>query len=88
MPRKRTAAAQPQAEPVETATITPPEVTAAAQPQADAPWQLAYVGEVESVRVCGYDLPRGVATPVPEAVARRFANHPSFEVSGGDVHAG
>lgn len=49
---------------------------------------LTYVGEVDAVGVCGFDLPQGVAVEVTAAVAAKFASHPMFEVSRGDVHEG
>jgi hypothetical protein len=48
---------------------------------------LTYIGSVDEVGVCGFRLRRGVAAEVPEAVADRFASHPMFEVSRGNVHA-
>ena len=52
----------------------------------DTPY-LAYVGDNESVGVCGYDLAQGVPVKVTEEVAARFNAHPDFEVSRGNVHA-
>lgn len=49
---------------------------------------LTYIGEAAISGVCGYVLPNGVPVEVPEAVALRFASHPQFEVSRGDVHEG
>ena len=51
----------------------------------DGPYLLAYVGGNAAVGVCGYDLAQGVPVEVAEAVAKRFKNHPNFEVSRGNV---
>lgn len=53
-----------------------------------AGYLLTYIGEAEVSGVCGYVLPYGEAVPVPQEVAERFAAHPQFEVSRGDVHEG
>ena len=63
------------------------EAPAKDAPAKDGPTFLAYVGGNKSAGVCGYTLPHGIAVEVSEAVAARFADHPDFEVSRGNVHA-
>lgn len=57
-----------------------------ARTESDNEFMITYTGDVRSVGVSEYTLPRGVAVPVREAVAQRFADHPDFEVTRGDVH--
>lgn len=43
---------------------------------------LTYQGDQEAIDYQGYHLPRGEAVEVDEAIAKKFVNHPMFDVSG------
>lgn len=43
---------------------------------------LTYQGDQEAIDYAGYHLPRGEAVEVDATVAKRFVDHPMFDVSG------
>ncbi|WP_408953047.1 hypothetical protein [Lysobacter sp. Hz 25] len=53
-------------------------------PKVEAPYLVAYVGDVAEVTHRGYHFPRNTAIPVSVEVWAKLESHPSFRVSRGD----